>query len=200
MRAVEALGTLRALCLCLLGRMLSSWRKRTVPTRCPALRGTCRALLLGTSAGANGGPSAKGSKGQDSGARAREGGSKCWGAAGGEEEEGEGASTSGSEGEGGKQGGKGGSAQQGTKAKKKGLEVEVTFVPGFDGLSKRLEEKRKAKEAKKAETVWEAYVRRRKERLKARKVGAPCARRARGTHHVHVARLGAWSHAAAVYV
>eukprot|EP00983_Pelagomonas_calceolata_P074164 1152440-Pelagomonas_calceolata.AAC.10 len=48
---------------------------------------------------------------------------------------------------------------------------QVTFVPGLEGLKNKIEEKRKSREAKQAETVWEAYLRRKKEKAKMRKVG-----------------------------
>ena len=47
---------------------------------------------------------------------------------------------------------------------------QVTFVPGLEGLKNRIEASRKSKESKQAETVWDTYMRRKKEKAKMRKV------------------------------
>lgn len=43
-------------------------------------------------------------------------------------------------------------------------------MPGLEGLKDRIEAGRKEREAKQAETVWDAYLRRKKEKAKMRKV------------------------------
>ena len=42
------------------------------------------------------------------------------------------------------------------------MEMEVTFLPGLEGLGERLLSKKWAEQAKKGETVWEAYMRRKR--------------------------------------
>lgn len=48
--------------------------------------------------------------------------------------------------------------------------TQVTFVPGLEGLKNKIEAKQKDRNSKQAETVWEAYLRRKKEKAKMRKV------------------------------
>ena len=43
-----------------------------------------------------------------------------------------------------------------------GMEMEVTFLPGLENLGARLLEKRRTAEARKGETVWDAYMRRKR--------------------------------------
>jgi len=50
------------------------------------------------------------------------------------------------------------------------LHSQVTFLPGLEGLGRKIEAERKGKEAQQAETVWEQYLRRKKEKAKLRKV------------------------------
>jgi len=52
---------------------------------------------------------------------------------------------------------------------------QVTFTPGLDGLAERLAGRKKDAAARKAETVWQAYLRRKAERK--------AAARARGRHN-----------------
>ena len=40
--------------------------------------------------------------------------------------------------------------------------MEVTFLPGLEGLGERLLSKKRDEQAKKGETVWEAYMRRKR--------------------------------------
>lgn len=40
--------------------------------------------------------------------------------------------------------------------------LQVTFTPGLDGLGERLLAKKRDAAAKKAETVWDAYLRRKR--------------------------------------
>jgi hypothetical protein len=54
------------------------------------------------------------------------------------------------------------------------LLVQVTFMPGLEGLKSRMEASRKSKESKQAETVWDTYLRRKKEKAKMRKVRNWC--------------------------
>jgi hypothetical protein len=42
------------------------------------------------------------------------------------------------------------------------MEMEVTFLPGLENLGERLLAKKRAQEARKGETVWDAYLRRRR--------------------------------------
>jgi hypothetical protein len=49
------------------------------------------------------------------------------------------------------------------------MEMEVTFVPGLEGLGERLLAKKKDAAARKAESVWDAYLRRKKEKKEAAK-------------------------------
>lgn len=42
------------------------------------------------------------------------------------------------------------------------MEMEVTFLPGLENLGERLLAKKREEEAKKGETVWEAYMRRKR--------------------------------------
>jgi len=145
-------------------------KKQEKAAAAASLRDRYRALLLGGGSGPKeeeedseeemGGDGQKGGKGS---------GKKAWGAA----QEGGGSGSEGSEGE--RQGSKGAAAQTVTARKggkdkgSHGLEMEVTFVPGLEGLKNKIEEKRKSREAKQAETVWEAYLRRKKEKAKMRK-------------------------------
>lgn len=43
-----------------------------------------------------------------------------------------------------------------------GMEMEVTFLPGLENLGERLLAKKAEREARKGETVWDAYLRRKK--------------------------------------
>lgn len=42
------------------------------------------------------------------------------------------------------------------------MEMEVTFLPGLENLGERLLAKKREEEARKGETVWEAYMRRKR--------------------------------------
>lgn len=42
------------------------------------------------------------------------------------------------------------------------MEMEVTFQPGLEGLGERLLAKRRDEAARKGETVWDAYMRRKR--------------------------------------
>ncbi|KAK9828879.1 hypothetical protein WJX72_002532 [[Myrmecia] bisecta] len=95
--------------------------------------------------------------------------SKAWGRAGEEDGDSAEASSSGSEGE------AGGAAR--VASKERGMEMEVTFTPGLEGLGERLAAKQRDKAERKGETVWEAYLRRRREKKKAAL--------AMGRHNVH---------------
>lgn len=54
----------------------------------------------------------------------------------------------------------------------KNMEMEVTFASGLEGLGERLIAKRKEAEAKAGETVWEAYMRRKREKkAEAKRLG-----------------------------
>ncbi len=52
--------------------------------------------------------------------------------------------------------------------------VQVTYVPALEGLGKKLIAAKRDAEAKKSESVWEAYLRRRKEKRKERKNKKVC--------------------------
>lgn len=71
-------------------------------------------------------------------------GKKDWNGDGGEKEEG----SSGEEAE--------------EEADDEKMDMEVTFVPGLEGLGERLMAKRRDAQAKAGETVWDAYMRRKK--------------------------------------
>lgn len=43
-----------------------------------------------------------------------------------------------------------------------GMEMEVTFLPGLENLGKRVLARKQEEEARKGETVWDAYMRRRR--------------------------------------
>lgn len=43
-----------------------------------------------------------------------------------------------------------------------GMEMEVTFLPGLENLGERLLARKRDEEARKGETVWEAYMRRKR--------------------------------------
>ena len=59
-----------------------------------------------------------------------------------------------------------------TQGKKKNMEMEVTFTSGLEGLGDRLIAKRKEAETKAGETVWEAYMRRKREKkAEAKRLG-----------------------------
>ncbi|GAB4817011.1 hypothetical protein N2152v2_004057 [Parachlorella kessleri] len=54
----------------------------------------------------------------------------------------------------------------------KGMEMEVTFLPGLENLGERLLAKKRDQEARRGETVWEAYMRRKREkRREAKRMG-----------------------------
>jgi len=54
----------------------------------------------------------------------------------------------------------------------KNMEMEVTFVPGLENLGRRLLAKKQEERNKKGETVWEAYLRRKREKkVEAKKMG-----------------------------
>lgn len=42
------------------------------------------------------------------------------------------------------------------------MEMEVTFMPGLENLGERLLAKKRDEAAKKGETVWDAYMRRKR--------------------------------------
>ena len=42
------------------------------------------------------------------------------------------------------------------------MEMEVTFLPGLENLGERLLAKKRDQEARKGETVWDAYMRRKR--------------------------------------
>ena len=58
------------------------------------------------------------------------------------------------------------------------MEMEVTFVPGLEGLGERLLAKKAERDAQKGETVWEAYMRRSRytqaTKQQRREAFAPC--------------------------
>ncbi|KAF5837684.1 hypothetical protein DUNSADRAFT_4049 [Dunaliella salina] len=153
-------------------------KKQEKAAAAASLRDRYRALLLGGSSGpkeeeeeseqeeedSRKGDEGSENKGKGGSNRSR---TKAWGAAH------DGSVSEGKEGE--PQGSRGAAAQTVTARKggkdkgSQGLEMEVTFVPGLEGLKNKIEEKRKSREAKQAETVWEAYLRRKKEKAKMRK-------------------------------
>ncbi|PRW59387.1 Pre-rRNA-processing esf1 [Chlorella sorokiniana] len=107
-------------------------------------------------------------------------GKKDWGAGSGSEE---GSEEGGSDGEGGSGGEEGEAAVGGKKGGRargksdKDMEMEVTFLPGLENLGQRLLAKKREEEARKGETVWEAYMRRKREKKaeakrKGRKLGS----------------------------
>ncbi|DBA79259.1 TPA: hypothetical protein ACH3X1_009072 [Trebouxia sp. C0004] len=113
-----------------------------------ALRDRYRALLLANT------------KGED----ARTGGSKgrTWGgAASGSDQDSDSQAAGDSEGE----------AEARGKKKRAGkdMDMEVTFTPGLEGLGVRLLAQRKEASQRKGDTVWEAYLRRQKEKKLAAK-------------------------------
>ncbi|KAL2917909.1 pre-rRNA-processing protein esf1 [Polyrhizophydium stewartii] len=59
----------------------------------------------------------------------------------------------------------------GRKGDDEGEEMEITFAPGLSEKAASLLEKKKEEEARKNETVFEAYLRKRKEKRKARRAG-----------------------------
>jgi hypothetical protein len=80
--------------------------------------------------------------------------------------------------------GKGQNGRKGTDVlRHQELEMEVTYTPGLEGLGKRLLAAKKDKAAREAESVWDAYLRRRAEKRQDRKLlKVGCA--------VHVWRYG----------
>ncbi|KAI3438627.1 hypothetical protein D9Q98_001049 [Chlorella vulgaris] len=112
-----------------------------------AIRERYRSLLLG---------------GGDAGAMQERQGKKDWG-----NSSGEGESSSDDEAE---------AAGKARVKDDKGMEMEVTFLPGLENLGERLLAKKREEEARKGETVWDAYLRRRREkRAEAKRKGRQLA-------------------------
>ncbi|EFN57460.1 hypothetical protein CHLNCDRAFT_57252 [Chlorella variabilis] len=90
-------------------------------------------------------------------------GKRDWGGGSGDDEGSEGSSGSDSEGQ---------DAGRTRINDDKGMEMEVTFLPGLENLGKRVLARKQEEEARKGETVWDAYMRRRREkRAEAKRKG-----------------------------
>jgi hypothetical protein len=120
-----------------------------------AIRERYRRLLLG---GGGGGEGEGG--GGDGAAPSERRGTKDWGGGGG------------GAGDGSDSDDKDGGEDAGGEAADRRMEMEVTFVPGLEGLGERLLAKKRDAKAKAGETGWDAYLRRKREKkAAARRLG-----------------------------